>query len=120
MFKLNKPIKTTKGELVTPILVEGDLVYIIDSDGNQKNLNLSDFDINKKEVKKNEPIIVEKKEFPKTDMIPIKEEPIIIKNIPIEETVIIENLSIKEEPIIIKEEPIKVTKQIADDFYGGF
>ncbi len=49
MFKLNKPTRTIKGELVVPFLVEGRLVHVIDMNKTQKIVDLSDFDFEKKE-----------------------------------------------------------------------
>lgn len=48
MFKLNQPIRTIKGELVVPFLVEGRLVHVIDMNKVQKIVDLSDFDFESK------------------------------------------------------------------------
>ena len=48
MFKLNRPIRTTKGELVIPIFVEGRLVHAIDRDKKQRMFDLSDFNFESK------------------------------------------------------------------------
>lgn len=51
MFKLNKVIKTKKGELVKPFAVQGDTVYCFDKNGETIRRNVSEFDFTKEEEK---------------------------------------------------------------------
>ncbi len=66
MFALNKKTKTKNNKTVVPYSVEGNLVYCFDDKNKTIVLNLEDFDLKKKEERKEifvKPMIIEDQLF---------------------------------------------------------
>jgi len=108
MFKLNHEIKTNKGELVTPFLVDGTIVYCVGKSGSSVVKDLSDFDFGPEKQKE---IIVAQPIFEITDELFEKETEILV---PPPQPVINEVNKV-EAPVVEKPTPVKVDPGLFDN-----